>query len=173
MTAPADATTPSVGAHRERAGVTFWVAFVIGAGIMAFGIRGAIMELKDSAPDVAKWVVGADLLHDFVVAPIAVGIGWGVNRVVPRWWRAPIQAGLVATGIVLLLGWPGWRGYGRHLVPDNPSVQPLDYTTAILTVLAVVWGIVGIWLAARLTRLTRLTRAARAARAARNGTNAA
>ena len=125
---------------------------MIGAGIMTFGIRGAIVELKTSASDVARWVIGADLLHDFVVAPITAGIGWCVNRAVPRLWRAPIQAGLVATGVVALLGWPGWRGYGRHLVPDNPSVQPLDYTTAILTVLAVIWGIVAIWLIARLTR---------------------
>ena len=136
----------------DRAGAAFWIALVIGGAIMTFGVRGAIMELKDTAPDVARWVIGADLIHDFILAPIVVGIGWSVNRLVPLRWRPPIQAGLFATGVTLLIGWPGWRGYGRHLVPDNPSVQPLDYTTAILTVLAVIWITVAIWLALRLTR---------------------
>ena len=140
----------SEAASGERAGPAFWVALVIGGAIMAFGIRGAVMNLKDSAADVARWVIGADLVHDFILAPVAVGIGWSVNRLAPRRWRPPIQAGLFATGVTLLIGWPGWRGYGRHLVPDNPSVQPLDYTTAILTVLAVIWSVVAIWLALRL-----------------------
>ena len=108
------------------------------------------MELKDTAPDVARWVIGADLIHDFILAPVVIGIGWGVNRLVSLRWRPPIQAGLFATGVTLLIAWPGWRGYGRHLVPDNTSVQPLDYTTAILTVLAVIWITVAIWLALRL-----------------------
>ena len=34
-------------------------------------------------------------------------------------------------------------------VPDNATVQPLDYTTAILTVWAIVWGLVAIWIAIR------------------------
>lgn len=137
---------------RQRAGASFWIAMVLGGGIMAFGTRGALMDLQTSAPDVARWVVGADLVHDFILAPLVVAIGWCVHRTVPTRWRAPIQAGLFATAITLMIGWPGWRGYGRHLVPDNPSVQPLDYTTAILTVLAAVWGIVAIWLAIRVVR---------------------
>lgn len=64
----------------------------------------------------------------------------------PPPWRAPIQAGLVATGVTLAIAWPGLRGYGRHIVPDNPSVQPLNYATATLTVLGVIWGVVAIWL---------------------------
>ncbi|MEP6624240.1 MAG: hypothetical protein ABJC79_07340 [Acidimicrobiia bacterium] len=146
----------------ERGGAAFWIAFIIGAGIMAFGIRGAVLQLKGSAPDVAKWVIGADLVHDLVLAPIAVAVGWTVNRVVPARWRTPVQVGLVATGITLLLGWPGWRGYGRHLVPDNPSVQPLDYTTAILTVLAVIWSAVAIWLVVRVVTDRRVPQPASA-----------
>lgn len=50
---------------------------------------------------------------------------------------------------------PALRGYGRDRVPDNLSVQPLDYTAAVLTVLAVVWAVVAVWLAARLTHVRR------------------
>ncbi len=159
MTAAADRAAPTP--PTERAGVTFWIAFVIGAGVMAYGIRGLVTDLEDSSVEVAKWVIGADLLHDLVLAPIAVAVGWTINRIVPSRWRAPLQAGLAATGVTLLLGWPGWRGYGRHLVPDNPSVQPLDYTTAILTVLAVIWTAALIWLGLRLAGDRRAAKAAR------------
>lgn len=135
----------------ERAGITFWIALVIGFGIMAFGVRGALDELS-SFPDVAKWVIGADLIHDFVVAPIAVAVGWAVGRVVPMRWRAPIQAGLMATAITIAIGWPGLRGYGRHTVPDNPSVQPLNYATAVATVGGIIWAVVAAWLIIRVLR---------------------
>ena len=136
-----------------RAGASFWIAFVLGGAIMAFGIRGAVMDLgTESATDVARWVISADILHDFVIAPIAIGIGWSVGRLVPSRWRAPIQAGLVATGTALLIGWPGLRAYGRHLVPDNASVQALNYATSLWVVLAIIWGTVALWLTERTIR---------------------
>ena len=146
--------TPSTHADPapERAGITFWIALVIGGGIMAFGIRGILDNLSSSVTDVAKWVIGAALIHDFVIAPIAVGIGWAVGRGVSMRWRAPIQAGLMATAITVAIGWPGLRGYGRHLVPDNPSVQPLNYATAVGTIVGIIWAVVAIWLIARALR---------------------
>ena len=152
MTAPARTHTT----RSPQAGVSFWIALVIGGGIMAFGIQGVLDNLSASATDVAKWVIGADLLHDFVVAPLAVGIGWAVGRVVSMRWRAPIQAGLMATAITVAIGWPGLRGYGRHLVPDNPSVQPLNYATAVGTVIGIIWAVVAIWLIARALRSRRV-----------------
>ncbi len=131
-------------------GASFWIALVVGAGIMAFGVRGALDQLRPgSVADVARWLIGADLVHDFVVAPIAVTIGWLVGRVVAQRWRAPIQAGLMATAITGAIGWPGLRGYGADLVPDNPSVQPLNYATAVGTVVGVIWVAVAIWFVAR------------------------
>ena len=54
--------------------------------------------------------------------------------------------------ILLAIAWPALRGYGRSIVPDNPSVQPLDSTTAVAWVLAAVWIAVTVWLAARTMR---------------------
>ena len=123
---------------------------MIGGAVMAFGVRGVLMNARATHPtELVRWVIGADLLHDFLFAPLVIAIGWFVVRVVPRSWRAPVQAGLVASGVVALVGWAAWRGYGRATVPDNPTVQPLDYTTAILTVWAIVWGVVAIWIAVR------------------------
>ena len=126
---------------------------MIGGAVMAWGVRGVLLDAAGTEPGVlTRWVIGADLLHDFLLAPLVIAAGWLVVRIVPARVRVPIQAGLVASGVVILVGWPAWRGYGRAVVPDNPTVQPLDYTTAILTVLGIVWVVVAIWIAARLVR---------------------
>ena len=133
---------------REHRGTTFWIALCVGGVVMAFGVRGVLMNSRATDPAaLAGWVIGADLAHDFVLAPIAISIGWLADRIAPARWRAPVQAGLFATGVVLIVGWAPWRGYGRSVAPDNPSVQPLDATTAIATLLAVVWVAVAVAIA--------------------------
>jgi hypothetical protein len=101
------------------------------------------------------WLVGADVAHDFVLAPLACLIGALVARALPRWCRAPVQAALLTTGVLLIVIFPALRGYGRDQVPDNPSVQPLDYTTATLTALAVVWAVASVWAIVRLATSDR------------------
>ena len=59
-----------------------------------------------------------------------------------------MRAGLFASFVVVLVGWAPLRGYGRDQVPDNPTVGPLDYASAIATVLVVVWLLVAAWIAA-------------------------
>jgi hypothetical protein len=94
---------------------------------------------------VAGWVVAADLLHDLVLAPLVCVLGLAIARFVAPPLRWPIRAGAIATAIVLLVAYPALRGFGRRTAPGNASVQPLDYTTAVLTVLAVVWGAALVW----------------------------
>jgi len=128
---------------------------------MAFGIRGVLMDSRATHPtELVRWVIGADLLHDFLFAPIVIALGWIVVRVVPRWWRVPVQAGLVACGVAALVGWAAWRGDGHATAPDNATVQPLHYTTAILTVWSIVGGLVAIWIAIRAFRRRRVRPAA-------------
>ena len=137
-------------------GATFWIGAVTGIGIMAFGLRGLFMNAGATRPtEFAKWFIGGDLLHDLVIAPLVVLVGVLVARLLPRPWRWPVQAGLVATAIVLAVGWAPLRGYGRANAPGNATVQPLDYSTAVATVVGVVWAIVAIWLAAMAVRRGR------------------
>jgi len=137
-------------------GRTFWVAVAIGAAVMVYGALGLVSDAGFGASTkVAAWLVGADVANDFVLAPLACLVGVAVARVLPRWCRAPVQAALLTTGVLLVVVFPALRGYGRDTVPDNPSVQPLDYTTATLTALAVVWAAAGVWLVVRLATSDR------------------
>jgi hypothetical protein len=132
-------------------GRAYWVALAIGAGVMAYGGIGLVGDIGvGPSGDVAVWLVGADVGHDFVLAPLACFIGAAVARALPRLCRAPVQAALLTSGVLLLVVFPALRGFGRDQVPDNPSVQPLDYTTATLTALAVVWAGAAVWLTVRI-----------------------
>ena len=134
-----------------RYGRAFWIALPAGVALMAFGAVGLAQDTGlSAAADVARWLVGADLAHDFVLAPLACLVGFAVARALPRWCRAPVQAALLMSGVLLIVVFPALLGFGRDHVPDNPSVQPLDYTSSTLTALAVVWVGAALWLTARL-----------------------
>src|SRR2546421_10776990 len=103
----------------------FWVALPVGAAIMGFGAVGLLQDTSlTAAADVARWLIGADIAHDFVLAPIATFIGAAVARLLPHRCRAPVQAGLIASGVLLIVVFPALRGYGRDTVPANASVDP-------------------------------------------------
>lgn len=128
-------------------GAGFWVGAVAGIGIMAFGVRGLLQHSGATQPlEFSKWFIGADILHDLVLAPAVALVGVVVARLIPRPWRFPVQAGLFATAIVLAVGWAPLRGYGRATAVGNGTVQPLDYSTAVATVVGVVWMLAIAWL---------------------------
>lgn len=118
-----------------------WVALAVGGAVMAYALRGAWQALGDDRVGWAAWVVGADVVHDALVAPAVGLLGVLVARVVPAGRaRSLVQAGLVASGVVLAVAWIPLRGLGGN--PGNPTIRPLDYGTATLTALALVWGAV-------------------------------
>jgi hypothetical protein len=139
-----------------RYGRAFWIALPIGAALMVFGAVGLLGDVGvDAGVKVGGWLVGADVAHDFVLAPLACLVGAVVARALPRWCRAPVQAALLTSGVLLIVVFPALRGFGRDQVPDNPSVQPLDYTTGTLTALAVVWAAAAVWLVVQLATSDR------------------
>ncbi|MGQ0826321.1 MAG: hypothetical protein ACT4OX_15035 [Actinomycetota bacterium] len=134
----------------DELGTRFWIFAVLGAAVMAYGVWGALDESAATHPrSLATWIVGADLLHDFLIAPLVATVGAAIARVVREPWRTPVRAGVIVTAVVVVVGFPAWGGYGRDRVPDNTSVAPLDYTTAILTVLSGVWLGAALWALAR------------------------
>ena len=119
---------------------TALAGLVLGYAVIAFGAIGLLQHLAfDKVTRVALWVAGADLLHDFVIAPIVCLVGLGIAHWVPTPWRWPIRAAAILSAIVLAVSYPALRGFGRQTAPGNATVLPLDYTTAVLTVLSVIW----------------------------------
>ncbi|MDQ1477823.1 MAG: hypothetical protein QOE62_3052 [Actinomycetota bacterium] len=136
------------------------IGLVVGVPMMLVGAIG-IWRHTDATPigNYLKFFIGGDIIHDLVVAPIAVAVGFLVLRRVPPVVRAPLRAALFTSAVVIAVAWPGIRHYGRTRTPDNPSVQPLNYTTAALTAVGVVVAIAMVWLVISLLRAHRTFRA--------------
>src|SRR5690349_14802580 len=103
------------GEPRTRA---FWIGLVVGLAVMTYGIRGLLVDAAATRPTkAAEWLVAADLLHDLVLIPIVLAVGWLTRRLVPEALRWPIRAALIGTALAVAIGWIPLRGYGR--LTDN------------------------------------------------------
>jgi hypothetical protein len=127
---------------------------VLGLPVMAYAVRGALVDAHLTHPaELARWIVGLAVVHDLVVVPAVLGIGLALRRRLPAVARVPVRAALLTSAVLVLVGWPFVRGYGRN--PDVPSLLPRDYTAGLLAALAVTWTIAGLWIAAGRRRPTR------------------
>ena len=129
----------------EHGGLRFWLALAGGSAVMGWGVWLFLAETSsgEARRSFATWLVGADLVHDLLVAPVIAVAAWALARVVPDRWWPPVQAGLVISAFVLLLA--ALPLVGSADGTGNPTIQPLDYATSTLTALALVWGAVGVW----------------------------
>ncbi len=108
------------------------------------GVYGGYLLLsrQDTADhlDTALWAAGGVVLHDFVLAPLVIGLFALLTRVLPRAARGPAVVGLVVLGSVTLLAVPVLGRFGAR--PDNATLLDRAYgpgwlVLAGLTLLAV------------------------------------
>jgi uncharacterized membrane protein YphA (DoxX/SURF4 family) len=129
----------------------FWITAAVGWAVIAWGVVGIFSNRLDTRPaNLAKFVVGGALLHDLVVAPLAIVAGVLIARSVPARARGPVQAALVVSAIVALFAYPLVRAYG--LAANNPTSLPYNYGRNLLIVLGLVWVIAAGAVAVRLKR---------------------
>lgn len=148
------ATSVDDAVERPRRAIAPIIGTVIGGGFLAFGIWSAFVGDRVRPPAFARWIIGADLLHDLVVAPVVVAVAWGVGRIVPPVARAPIRFGLAASAVLSIYAWPFVRGYGHN--PRVPSLLNRHYGVGLAVYIAVAWMIAGIWLVAAVARRRRV-----------------
>jgi hypothetical protein len=128
---------------------------VLGVPVMLIGIVGIIRHSAATPPSsYLRFLIGGDVVHDLVVAPIAALVAFVVLRRTPAIARGPLRAALFGSAVMIAIAWPGIRHYGRMRAPDNVSVQPLNYATSTATAVAVVWAIAAVWLAVAVVRAT-------------------
>jgi len=126
---------------RPRRSRLFWGGLIVGWAMIGYGVRGVFVDSAATRPtDLARWVVGAALVHDALIAPLAFGIGWLVTRALPRRIANPVKAGLGASAVLIVFSWGLVRGYGRRATV--PSALPLDYGRNLVLGLAVIWIVV-------------------------------
>ncbi len=98
------------------------VAGTLGVVVMGFGawlLFGA-GDVRDPS-DVIVWLAGAIILHDGLVAPLVLAVGF-LLAALPA--RGLLRAALITCGALTLIALPP---LARPGVPTNPSALPLDY----------------------------------------------
>ncbi|MBD5784830.1 hypothetical protein IF650_01435 [Cellulosimicrobium terreum] len=112
-----------------------------GAALIGFGLWTAWSTVPSSQwPSALVWLAGGVVVHDAVLAPLAVVLGAWVLPRVPPVWRGPLRGGLLAAGALAILAIALVAGASDR---RNWSVVPQDPLAAITTaVIAVVIGVV-------------------------------
>lgn len=132
----------------------FWVGLAVATPILGYGVTGALTQLPGvQLTSFLRYVVGAAVINDVVVAPAVGVLAWLVVRRVPAVAVGPVQAALLVSGVVGLVAWPFVRGYG--VTEGEPSFLSRDYAASVLTVWAVIWGLAAAVVVVRLLNARR------------------
>jgi Ca2+/H+ antiporter len=102
-----------------------------GAGILLllFGVVRLVIEVPGKLPGLALWLVGIVVIHDGLLAPLVVAVGWLLARTVPPRARRYAQSALIVGGLITVIAVPmiyrqdtqpaskAWllQNYGRNL----------------------------------------------------------
>jgi hypothetical protein len=151
---PTGRSSASEAAAETGHGVTFWIGLVLGVAIMAYGVKG-LLGASDATqpPDLARFFIGAGIVHDAVFAPIVVLVGWLTLKVLPPVARNPVRIALALSVVLVVFTWPLVRRWGAR--DSNPSLLPLDYGRNVVVGLIVVWVVTGVAVVVRLVMARR------------------
>ena len=124
--APAAGNTSTGRAQQLRNQLTDAAAEVRGAGPIRLGLGGlgilvilfgAVRILHDHAEthpiSLVKWLIGAIIVHDAIIAPVTVAVGWAVARTIPGRAQAFVQAALAVAGVATLVALPLIYRHGK------------------------------------------------------------
>ncbi|MEW2135637.1 hypothetical protein AB0892_03340 [Streptomyces sp. NPDC005409] len=107
--------------------------WVLGAvGLLLTGIGGRQLAGVAAAEDVGVWLVGALVLHDALIAPLVLAVGFLIAAVPAR---GPLRGALIVSGSLVLITLPLLVRPGA---PPHPSALPLPYGRNLLLVIGAV-----------------------------------
>ncbi len=102
---------------------------VLGTAMVGFGalrLLGSPRHLLD----VGVWLAGGVLVHDALLAPLALALAWLGVRVVPATVRPVTALALVVLATVTVTAVPVLGRFGARA--DNPTLLDRDYVTGWL-----------------------------------------
>jgi NADH:ubiquinone oxidoreductase subunit 6 (subunit J) len=80
---------------------------IAGIALAAFGVFRLVSETPvHSLLILAVWLIAALVLHDAILAPSVVGVGWLLRRYVPDRGRRFLQVALIMSAFVIVIAIP-------------------------------------------------------------------
>jgi hypothetical protein len=105
--------------------------------------------------ELAKWMIGALILHDGIFSWLVVGIGWVLRRFVPGRARAYVQGGLITAGLVSIVAAPLIYRQGKSL--PGQALLERNYLLNLVIIFAAIAAVTGAAYLSRVRRDNRLT----------------
>jgi hypothetical protein len=130
------------------------IRLVLGTAGILLGLFG-VFRLATQVPVgdlviLAVWLIGALVIHDGIVSPIVVGVGWTIARLVPPRARRYLQAGLIAAAIVTVIAIP--MIYRRGSQPRSKAILQQNYGANLTVLIGVVAAVTLLLYAVRIAR---------------------
>jgi hypothetical protein len=133
--------------------VKAWRIILALAGLLllAFGVFRLLTEIPTgSLIKLGIWLLAALIIHDLLISPAVVGVGWTLRRKVPDRGRRYLQAALIIIASVTVIALPmiALRG-------SQPPVKALllrDYATNLALLIGLIAAITAVAYAVRVRR---------------------
>lgn len=79
---------------------------VAGVLLLLYGGVRLVAQVPEALPGLVLWMVGIVVIHDGLLSPLVVGVGWLLARAVPPSGRRYLQAALVVGGLITIVAIP-------------------------------------------------------------------
>lgn len=144
--------------HPPPSGPAFWVAATAGVALISIGVAGMFTtQESDRLVNWGLWLGGAIVIHDLVLAPVAIIAGCLLARRARPRSGPPIAGALIVAATLAVATAPVWLQRGRSRYPDNHTILPDHSYPANLAL--VLGAIAAVTLTVIATRAVRRRRA--------------
>jgi hypothetical protein len=124
---------------------------IAGIGLAAYGLFRLFSEIPThSLLVLAVWLIAALVIHDAILAPSVIGVGWLLRRYVPDRGRRYLQAALIMIALVTVIAVPM-----IFLRGSQPAVKALllrNYAANLILIMGIIAVISLILYAVRVAR---------------------
>jgi len=80
---------------------------IAGVLLVLFGVFRLLTQVPPFPLAIlALWMVGALVIHDGILSPVVLGVGWALSRVVPPQARRYLQGALIMAALVTVIAIP-------------------------------------------------------------------
>lgn len=119
------------------------------AGLGAVGVGLALWGLwlmrdfnREQLTSEAFWLAGGVVLHDAVLAPIVVLLGYGASRALPGHFRSSTATAFLIWGTLTIVFLPVLSGQGGKAGNDTILGRPYVLSWVVMTVVLIAYAVV-------------------------------
>jgi len=107
-------------------------------------------------PRLATWLIGAIVLHDFVLTPVVLGVGFVITRTIRPRARRYVQGALVASALVTAITIPMIYRRGKGL--PGKTLLERNYAANLALIVALIAAVTALAYLGRVSRDRRTQR---------------